>query len=156
MLGYCLPASADALLGRAAAPRQEFHVDSAHRNAIADLLSVSCTLRLSRVTTRCRGLADVVDDQESDASSWREQQSLDLANEGVRALQATATNLDNIEAAAAVPHDRLVQVPADACLSPCRRWGKHAHPFICASGRVPCLQAALSTPSCSLNSGSSL
>ena len=27
----------------------------------------------------------------------------------MRALQATATNLDNLEAAAAVPHDRLVQ-----------------------------------------------
>jgi len=49
-------------------------------------------------------------------SSWCEQQSLDLANEGIRALQATATNLDNIEAAAAVPHDRLVQVLADARL----------------------------------------
>ena len=54
----------------------QLHIDAAHRNGIAELLS----------------------------------QSLDLSNEGVRLLQATATNLDNLAASTAAPHDRLVQM----------------------------------------------
>ena len=61
----------------------QMHVDSAHRNIIAELLS----------------------------------QSLEYANQGVRALQATATNLDNLPASAAVPHDRLVQMHVAVRLS---------------------------------------
>ncbi len=54
----------------------QFHVDSAQRNQVVNILS----------------------------------ESIQLANEGIRSLEATHTNLDNLPAGAAVPHDRLVQM----------------------------------------------
>jgi len=61
----------------------QFHIDSAQRHQVVDILS----------------------------------ESIDLANEGIRSLQATHTNLDNLPAAAAVPNDRLVQMHVAVQLS---------------------------------------
>ena len=85
--------------------------DQAHGKVSQDWLwSVGCS-PLSHTASRLANFSQMqVDSAQRNQVAELLSESLALANEGVASLQAALTNLDNMPAAAAVPHDRLVQM----------------------------------------------